>query len=118
MMRSMKIEKIMFLVIGALFLVLTGLSAQSSAGVNVNIGIGIPLPAIVLPAPPSLVVLPGRNVYYAPGVDIDLLFYNGYWYRPNDGHWYRCRSYNGPWTYVAPSRVPRALTNLPHDYRH
>ncbi|MGE5299370.1 MAG: hypothetical protein ACM3MB_00210 [Acidobacteriota bacterium] len=113
----MKKEKVMFLVVGALLLVLTGLSSQGSAGVNVNIGIDVPLPMIVLLSPPSMVVIPGSYVYYAPGVDIDLLFYHGYWYRPNEGRWYRCRSYNGPWVYVARSRVPRALMDLPHDYR-
>ncbi len=113
----MKKAKILVPVVGALFLVLTGFSGRSSAGINLNIGIDVPLPAIVLPAPPSAVVIPGSYVYYAPGINVDLLFYHGYWYRPDDGHWYRCRSYNGHWTYVRPSRVPRALMELPGDYR-
>ena len=40
----MKIGKLGFLVVGAVLLVLTGFSAQSTAGVNVNIGIFAPPP--------------------------------------------------------------------------
>ncbi|MCL5022434.1 MAG: hypothetical protein M1497_03545 [Nitrospirae bacterium] len=113
----MKRGKVLLAVAGSLLLILTGLSARSSAGVHVNIGINIPLPALVLPAPPSVVVIPGSYVYYAPDTDVDILFYHGYWYRPYEGGWYRARSYNGRWAYLPSSGVPRALMGLPHDYR-
>jgi hypothetical protein len=62
-------------------------------------------------------VIPGTYVYFAPEVDVDVLFYHGYWYRPYQGHWYRSGSYNGKWVYITPERVPRVLINLPPDYR-
>lgn len=113
----MKKRKIMFLVMGVMLLALTGFSAQSSAGINLNIGINVPLPALVFPAPPSMVVIPGSYVYYAPEIDVNVLFYHGYWYRPSERCWYKSRSYNGPWTYLDSRRVPRAVVELPPDYR-
>lgn len=113
----MKKARILVPVIGALFLLLTVFPGKSSAGINLNIGIDFPLPALALQAAPAVVMIPGSYVYYAPGINVDPLFYRGYWYRPDEGHWFRCRSYNGPWVYVEPSRMPRALLELPRDYR-
>jgi hypothetical protein len=45
------------------------------------------------------------------------LFYHDYWYRPYEGHWYRAKSYNGPWVYVVPARVPHVLLHLHPDFR-
>ncbi len=87
------------------------------AGVDINIGINIPLPRVVISAPPVVVVVPGTYVYFAPDVEIDLLFYHGYWYRPYRGYWYRAAGYNGPWVYIAPKRLPGVLLSLPPDYR-
>lgn len=103
------------LVTGIALVILVGFAAQSDARVNINIGIGIP--AYNFAAPPSLVVIPGTYAYFVPGVDMDILFYQGYWYRPYDGRWYRARGYNGPWFHIAPARVPRVLIGLPLDYR-
>ncbi len=87
--------------------------------VSVHIGINAPPPpAYVIPAPPPVVVIPGTYVYFAPGLGVDILFYHGYWYRPHGGYWYMARSYNGPWGFVAPERVPHALVALPPEYRH
>lgn len=94
------------------------LTGRSMAGVNVNIGINVPPPpALVLPAPPELVVIPNTYAYFAPGIDVDIVFYHGYWYRPHAGYWYRARSYNGPWNYIVIDRVPRTVIHLPPDYR-
>lgn len=105
-----------FLVVAVALLILMGFSAQSDARVDVNIGINIP--AYRFDAPPPVVVIPGTYAYFAPEVDIDIVFYQGYWYRPYEGRWYRARGYNGPWVYLAPARVPRVLIDLPPDYRH
>jgi hypothetical protein len=113
----MKVRKLGFLVVGAVLLVLTGFSAQSIAGVNVNIGIFAPPPAYVVPAPPPVILIPGSYVYYVPDIDVDILFYHGYWYRPYEGRWYRARYYNGPWVYLASSGVPHVLINLQPNYR-
>jgi hypothetical protein len=109
-------KKLGLLFVGAALLILTGFSAQSDAGVD--IGIGINIPAYEFAEPPSLVVIPGSYVYFVPDVDLDVLFYHGFWYRPHEGRWFRSRAYNGPWGFVAHSRVPGALIELPREYRH
>ncbi len=95
---------------------LLGETQESAAGVELNINIG-PLPAFVVPSPPPMVVIPGTYVYVAPDIGVDILFYHGSWYRPHEGRWYGARSYNGPWVYLAPARVPRVLLELPPGYR-
>ena len=111
-----KMRKTWLLVIGALLLVLTGSVTRSEAGVNVNIGVN--LPAYRFAAPPEVVVIPGTYVYMVPGIDVDVLFFQGYWWRPYEGHWYRSRDYKGSWRYVEPRRIPHGLRALPQDYRH
>jgi hypothetical protein len=68
-------------------------------------------------APPFLYVIPGTYAYYVADVDVDFFFYQGYWYRPHLGRWYRSTQYNGTWTYVATNRVPRVLREVPDTYR-
>jgi hypothetical protein len=95
-------------------------AGQALAEVRVNIGIPLPrveiqLPRLVISAPPALVVVPDSDVYFAPEVDADLLFYSGYWYRPYNNGWYRANSYEGPWITIR--SAPRAVRNLPNNYR-
>ncbi len=85
------------------------------AEVNVNIGIGVP--AVVIPAPPAVVLIPSTYVYFVPDVGVDIFFYHGYWYRPHHGHYYRATSYNGPWVTLAPKAVPKAIMYVPSDFR-
>lgn len=87
-----------------------------SAEVDVNIGIGIPIPNVVIAEPPSVVVVPGTRVYYAPRAGVDLFFYSGAWYRRDRDHWYKASYYNGPWNVMPPRRIPVALGRLPRDY--
>lgn len=104
--------------LGVALVALVGLPSRGEAGVNVAISVnGPPLPAYVVPAPPSVIPIPGTYVYCAPDVGVDMLFYGGFWYRPHGGHWYRARSYNGPWAWISPARVPHAVVALPPDYR-
>ncbi|MGC2063890.1 MAG: hypothetical protein WA610_13005 [Thermodesulfovibrionales bacterium] len=110
-----KMRKSCLLIIGALLLVLTGYATQSEARVSVNIGVN--LPAYSFAAPPEVVVIPGTYVYMVPDIDVDVLFFQGYWWRPYEGRWYRSRTYKGSWDNVAPARVPRGLRELPQDYR-
>ncbi len=101
-------------VLAAILLLVLGFSGKSSA--RINIGINIPLPPMVtFSAPPELVVIPGTYVYYCPDVNVDILFYGGYWYRPYGAYWYRSASYAGPWVYI--ESAPSVLISLPHDYR-
>ncbi len=110
----MKRKRSAFLIACALFLALAGVSSQSEAGVNV--GIGINIPAYTFAAPPQVVVIPGTYVYFAPEANVDILFYQGFWYRPYEGRWFRARGYNGPWAYIPAERVPHTLVELPPDY--
>ncbi|HWR57300.1 MAG TPA: hypothetical protein VN328_00305 [Thermodesulfovibrionales bacterium] len=110
-----KMRKSCLLVIGALLLVLTGVATQSEARVDVNIGIN--LPAHRFDAPPEVVVIPGTYVYAVPDSNVDILFFQGYWWRSHEGRWYRSKNYNGSWRYVAPKSIPRGLRAVPQDYR-
>jgi hypothetical protein len=101
----------------AFALVLIGLPSKGRGELNVSINVNTPPPpAYVVQAPPPVVTIPGTYVYYAPDLGVDILFYQGFWYRSYSGRWYQARSYNGPWLFVAPQRVPRAIVMLPPDY--
>ncbi len=90
-------------------------AAPAISGVNVNLNIGPP--AVVVAEPPEMVVVPESMVYFAPGVSVELLFYEGYWWTPKEGRWFRSRAHNGPWTVVGPRGVPAEIVHLPRDYR-
>ncbi|HME42029.1 MAG TPA: hypothetical protein VKF36_02995 [Syntrophorhabdales bacterium] len=102
---------------GAFFLLVMGMFAESDAQVSVDIRIGPP-PVYRIAAPPPVVVIPGTYVYVVPGIAVDIFFYQGSWYRLHEGHWFRAQSYNGPWGYLPPERLPRPLLQLPPDYRN
>jgi hypothetical protein len=89
-------------------------SAQVSVGINVpGFSIGINLPVF-----PELVVVPGYPVYYAPRMNADYFFYDGfYWvFNVEDGQWYSSSWYNGPWVFVQPVYVPQPLLVIPFRY--
>ncbi|MEW6116709.1 MAG: glycine zipper 2TM domain-containing protein [Nitrospirota bacterium] len=73
-------------------------------------------PSYTTSVPPSVVLIPGTYVYAVPDREVTLLFYDGYWWRPVRGNWYRSGHHNGPWKHVRFERVPRALTELPPHY--
>ena len=114
----MKKKGITLLIMATVFWGSTLLPHKGFAGVDVNIGVNVPLPAFVFPAPPPVFVVPGTYIYAVPDVDIDIVFYQGYWYRPYRDYWYRSLSYNGPWKHIGRKRVPGVLFTLPPDYRH
>ena len=74
-------------------------------------------PPYAFAAPPDVVPIPGTYAYFVPGIGMDVLFYQGYWYRPFRGRWYSAQFYNGPWIYVPGPRVPRVLFSLPPGWR-
>ncbi len=76
-----------------------------------------PPPAYTLPAPPEVLPVPGTYAYYVPGINVDIFFYQGYWYRPYGAYWYRAHSYNGPWVYIPGPHVPRVFVALPPGWR-
>ncbi len=113
----MKIRRIPFLLLGGFLLALAMLPSVGTAEVSVNIGVFAPPPPYAIPAPPPVVVIPRTYVYMVPDIGVDIFFYHGSWYRPFEGRWYKARSYNGPWVYLASPRVPRPLLTLPPHYR-
>ena len=113
--------------------ILAGIGANTvpaHAGVDVNVNLGIPVGMAVAPAPvvvapqpvyveqpPDMVVIPRSNVYFAPGVNVDLFFYDNRWWNRRGNRWYRANAYNGPWTTVGPRYVPAPVVRVPVDYR-
>ena len=93
----------------------SGMVAPPTPGTQVDVN--APPPEYVFPNPPQVAVIPGTYVYMVPDINMDILFYHGYWYRPYAGRWYFAQSYNGPWVYLDPVRVPRVLLVLPPNYR-
>jgi hypothetical protein len=70
-----------------------------AAGVNISIGIPLP-PPIVFRAPPQVIVIPDTDdVYVVPDINADVFFWNGWWWRPWEGRWYRSRYYDRGWGY-------------------
>jgi len=69
------------------------------AGVDIHIGIPLP-PPIIFPAPPEVIVMPDTDdVYVAPDIDVDLFFWNGWWWRLWEGRWYRSHYHDRGWGY-------------------
>jgi len=87
------------------------------AGAQVQVQVGIQLPPpIVFSAPPQVVVLPGTYVYVAPDVEEDVFFFDGFWWRPWNGHWYRSPYYDRGWSYY--SSEPVFYREVHEDWRH
>lgn len=99
--------------IGALFAF--GGTKEALAEVNVNINIGPP--PIVVAEPPAVVMVPGSPVFFVPIPDIDIFFYDGYWWSPRGSQWYRSKAYKGPWGVVNKRYVPAHVFRVPNDYR-
>ena len=96
------------LLFGTILLALVGaFPIMTMAAVDVNVGISIPLPPLItFELPPNVVVLPDTNsVYAVPSIGVDLFFWNGYWWRPWEGRWYRSPYYDRGWAYY--NSVPR-----------
>ncbi len=91
------------------------LPLSTMAEVSVNIGIGLP-PLIRFREPPSMVVIPNTYVYVAPDVEEEIFFFDGWWWRPWEGRWYRSRHYNAGWSYY--KHPPSFYRHVPRDWRH
>lgn len=102
----------------ALFFILI-LSILSTVAVfSTGLCADFPLPPkLYIPHPPVMAPLPGTNVYAIWDIDVDVAFYQGWWWRRDDGRWFRARDYNGPWGIIIARRVPRILQKLPPNFR-
>ena len=82
-----------------------------------RVSVSIPLPPlIVFAAPPELVVIPETNVYAVPDLDVDIFFWNGWWWRPWEGRWYRSRNYSSGWGYY--QNVPSFYREIPSSWKN
>ena len=85
------------------------------AEVNVGVSISLP-PMIVFASPPEVIVIPETYVYVVPDSREDIYFYNGWWWRPWEGRWYRSRYYDSGWVYY--QRVPSWYARVPRGWRN
>ena len=85
------------------------LAAPAPAQVRVDIGIN-------LPGPPSLVVVPGTPVYYAPQAPANVFLYGHQYWAFTNGGWYAGPNWNGPWVVVQPAYVPVPVLRVPVAY--
>lgn len=90
-------------------------SLPTTGQAEVSVHISLP-PPIVFGGPPALIVLPETYVYVVPDVEVDLFFYNGWWWRPWEGRWYRSRYHNSGWVYY--QRVPSFYRGVPPGWRN
>ena len=88
---------------------------QTMARVEVGVSISLP-PPVVFVEPPQLIVLPGTYVYAVPDAEVDIFFYEGWWWRTWDGRWYRSRDYSSGWGYY--ENVPSFYREVPSDWRN
>ena len=101
---------------------LTGaaLLVPAPAVAQVSIGIGIGGPGVSIgvhfPVYPRLVRVPGYPVYYAPALDANYFFFDGYFWLYLDDAWYVSSWYDGPWSLVQPYGVPYFLLRVPVRY--
>jgi hypothetical protein len=87
----------------------------------VDVRVSIPLPPLIrFPAPPPVIVIPETYVYFVPDIQEEIFFYDGWWWRPWQGRWYRSRQYGSGWGYfkTVPSFYPRLHSGWRDDYRY
>lgn len=59
-------------------------------------------PPLGFQRPPDVIVLPDTDdVYVVPEINLDLFFWNGWWWRPSGGRWYRSQFYDRGWTHYS-----------------
>ena len=94
---------------GLLASLLTLMSSVSSAGEPTR-------PHLSLRSYPALVAIPGYPVYYAPDLNANYFFHQGWYWVFDRDHWYRASWYNGPWLPVAPGLIPAFILRVPVAY--
>jgi hypothetical protein len=96
-------KKLQILIIFLALAFITPIPAM--AGVRVGVNINLPPIAIGIGGPPDLVEIPDADqAYVAPDVNVDLFFWNGWWWRPYEGRWYRSHYYDRGWAHY--NRAP------------
>jgi hypothetical protein len=110
-------KKLFFGTLLLTLLIVVSISTMAGAmgGGGVNVSIGLP-PPIEFAGPPEMIVLPETYVYVVPDLDEDIFFYNGWWWRPWEGRWYRSQYYNSGWNYY--QGVPSFYGGIPSGWRN
>jgi len=103
-------------IFGVMFLALLLLLPVSArAGVDIDISFSLPS-VLVFSTPPEVIIMPDTNdVYFVPDIEIDLFFWNGWWWCTRDGGWYRSRAYNGRWAYH--DEIPQFYFHVDPNWR-
>jgi hypothetical protein len=93
------------------------LSARPAhADVNIGVTIGAPPPAVLVSAPPAVVIIPGTAVYHAPSASFNLFVFGGRYYSLHHGTWFLAVGPGAPWTVIAAQQVPPAVLGVPVTY--
>ena len=93
-----------------------GVLLGTSGPAQPSIHLSIPLPPpIIFHAPPSVVILPRTQVYVVPDLAEEIFFYNGWWWRPWGGRWYRSHHYDRGWIHYR--SVPSWYRGIPPGWR-
>jgi hypothetical protein len=66
---------------------------------------------------PTVVMIAGTQVSYAENYAGDLFYFQGRWYLPYEGNWFWAMSVSSDWTEVSVGQVPKAVLEVPSDYR-
>jgi hypothetical protein len=66
---------------------------------------------------PAVAVIAGTQVSYAENYAGDLFYFQGRWYRPYEGNWFWAVTVSGEWTEMTIGQVPKAVLEVPSDYR-
>src|SRR5262249_34460046 len=93
--------------------IVVSLAAAAPAKAQVHLSVNVDTPPVFVAAP-SLVVVPGSSVYYAPSSDYNLFFYSGRYYTQFNGAWFYAPRPGAAW--VAVSVVPPPLLAVPVEY--
>ena len=106
-------KRVLFGTVLLALVVIAPFSTMAQVGISINIGLP---PPVVFPEPPVVIVLPDTYYVYAvPDIEIDLFFWNGWWWRPWHGRWYRSRYYDRGWVYY--DHVPRFYFDVDPGWR-
>ena len=105
------------LAVGSLVAVTGPAQAGTSVGVSIQVGDAYRGASLDFRSEPDVVVVPATKVYYVQNYGSDVYRYGKYWYFVESGHWYRARSWRGPFVHVHMNSVPRSVRTVPVNYR-
>src|SRR5262245_34772470 len=107
-----------FIVVASLCILGSSMMAAQPASADVRINANVSSGRTVyFDTEPTVVLVPGTQVYYGPYGTSEVFRYHNRWYVSRGDTWYRASSYRGPFYQVDYDRVPRQVVAVPYDYR-